>query len=160
MSAASKIVRADLRRHADIAASWREGARSTRRMRGCAFDPKAVNVYADWLAGRQGRPPDADKTVNHRAWFMVLPVLVLVAFSAVLPLMTVVNYSVQDTFGNNVLLGRPRMVRGGAPSERMWDAFLRQIAFSASSSDRDPARRLRRALHAEEGHLGHSSASC
>ncbi len=25
----------------------------------------------------------------------------LVAFSAVIPLMTVVNYSVQDTFGNN-----------------------------------------------------------
>ena len=28
--------------------------------------------------------------------------LVLVAFSAVIPLMTVVNYSVQDTFGDNV----------------------------------------------------------
>ncbi len=36
-----------------------------------------------------------------------MPVLVLVAFSAVIPLMTVVNYSVQDTFGNNcLLLGR------------------------------------------------------
>ncbi len=43
-----------------------------------------------------------DKTVNNKAWFLVLPVLVLVAFSAVIPLMTVVNYSVQDTFGNNV----------------------------------------------------------
>ena len=42
-----------------------------------------------------------DKTWNNKAWFMVLPVLVLVAFSAVIPLMTVVNYSVQDTFGNN-----------------------------------------------------------
>jgi glycerol transport system permease protein len=41
------------------------------------------------------------KTVNQKAWFMVLPVLLLVAFSAVIPLMTVVNYSVQDTFGNN-----------------------------------------------------------
>jgi len=43
-----------------------------------------------------------EKTWNNKAWFMVLPVLLLVAFSAVIPLMTVVNYSVQDTFGNNV----------------------------------------------------------
>ncbi|MEK1945075.1 MAG: sugar ABC transporter permease, partial [Ensifer adhaerens] len=42
-----------------------------------------------------------DKTWNNKAWFMVLPVLLLVAFSAIIPLMTVVNYSVQDTFGNN-----------------------------------------------------------
>ncbi len=41
------------------------------------------------------------KTVNNRAWLFVLPVFAIVAFSAVLPLMTVVNYSVQDTFGNN-----------------------------------------------------------
>ncbi len=43
-----------------------------------------------------------DKTWNNRAWFMVLPVLVLVAFNAIIPLMTVVNYSVQETFGDNV----------------------------------------------------------
>ena len=42
-----------------------------------------------------------EKIPNHKAWFLVLPVLALVAFSAVIPLMTVVNYSVQDTFGNN-----------------------------------------------------------
>ena len=42
-----------------------------------------------------------DKTINNKAWFLVLPVFLIVAFSAVLPLMTVVNYSVQDTFGNN-----------------------------------------------------------
>ena len=41
------------------------------------------------------------KIVDQRAWFLVLPVFAIVAFSAVLPLMTVVNYSVQDTFGNN-----------------------------------------------------------
>lgn len=38
-----------------------------------------------------------DKPLNNRAWLLVLPVLLLVAFSAVIPLMTVVNYSVQDT---------------------------------------------------------------
>ena len=36
------------------------------------------------------------KPVNQKAWFLVLPVLVCVAFSAILPLMVVVNYSVQD----------------------------------------------------------------
>ena len=42
-----------------------------------------------------------EKIVNQKAWLLVLPVFALVAFSAILPLMTVVNYSVQDTFGNN-----------------------------------------------------------
>jgi glycerol transport system permease protein len=38
----------------------------------------------------------AAKPVNQKAWWLILPVIVCVAFSAVLPLMTVVNYSVQD----------------------------------------------------------------
>ena len=36
------------------------------------------------------------KPVNQKAWLLILPVLICVAFSAILPLMTVVNYSVQD----------------------------------------------------------------
>ena len=40
-----------------------------------------------------------EKTQNNRAWFLVLPVVLVVAFSAVIPLMTVVNYSVQDILG-------------------------------------------------------------
>ena len=36
------------------------------------------------------------KPVTQKAWFLILPVLLCVAFSAILPLMTVVNYSVQD----------------------------------------------------------------
>jgi glycerol transport system permease protein len=39
------------------------------------------------------------KPVNQRAWFLILPVILCVAFSAILPLMTVVNYSVQDIIG-------------------------------------------------------------
>ncbi|RZU99666.1 carbohydrate ABC transporter permease [Spiribacter vilamensis] len=35
------------------------------------------------------------------AWLMVLPVVLVVAFSAIMPLMTVVNYSLQDIFGPN-----------------------------------------------------------
>ncbi len=42
------------------------------------------------------------KTYNQKAWFFVLPVLALVAFNALIPIMTVVNYSVQETFGDNV----------------------------------------------------------
>ena len=42
------------------------------------------------------------KTENQKAWFFVLPVLLLVAFNALLPIMTVVNYSMQETFGNNL----------------------------------------------------------
>jgi len=41
------------------------------------------------------------RTENQKAWFFVLPVLALVAFNALMPMMTVVNYSVQETFGNN-----------------------------------------------------------
>ncbi len=37
-----------------------------------------------------------EKPLNHRAWWLIAPVVVCVAFSAILPLMTVVNYSVQD----------------------------------------------------------------
>ncbi|WP_410218127.1 carbohydrate ABC transporter permease [Paracoccus sp. (in: a-proteobacteria)] len=72
------------------------------------------------------------KTVNHKAWLLVLPVLVLVAFSAVIPLMTVVNYSVQDTFGNNVFFWNGLgWFSDLLQSERMWNALGRQLAFSA-----------------------------
>ena len=40
-----------------------------------------------------------DKPTNQRAWLLVLPVVLVVTFSAVVPLMTVVNYSVQDILG-------------------------------------------------------------
>ncbi len=72
-----------------------------------------------------------NKTVNQKAWFLILPVLLLVAFSAVIPLMTVVNYSVQDTFGNNQFFWAGlEWFREMMSSERMWDALGRQISFS------------------------------
>ena len=52
-------------------------------------------------APRRGRRRDGEDPQPERAWLLVLPVFAIVAFSAVIPLMTVVNYSVQDTFGNN-----------------------------------------------------------
>jgi glycerol transport system permease protein len=73
-----------------------------------------------------------EKTVNHKAWFLVLPVLVLVAFSAVIPLMTVVNYSVQDTFGNNQFFwAGVEWFDEMLHSKRLWDALGRQLIFSA-----------------------------
>src|SRR6056297_2580157 len=73
-----------------------------------------------------------EKTVNQKAWFLVLPVLALVAFSAVIPLMTVVNYSVQDTFGGNQFFWTGlEWFRELLDSERMWNALGRQLAFSS-----------------------------
>ena len=72
-----------------------------------------------------------DKTWNNKAWFLVLPVLVLVAFSAVIPLMTVVNYSVQDTFGNNVFFwAGTEWFEELLASDRFWEAMVRNLIFS------------------------------
>ncbi|KGF70512.1 ABC transporter permease [Hoeflea sp. BAL378] len=72
-----------------------------------------------------------DKSWNNKAWFMVLPMLLLVAFSAVIPLMTVVNYSVQDTFGNNQFFwAGTAWFSDVLSSSRFHDALLRNLAFS------------------------------
>ena len=42
------------------------------------------------------------KSQYQKGWLFVLPVLLLVAFNALIPMMTVVNYSVQETFSNNL----------------------------------------------------------
>jgi glycerol transport system permease protein len=73
-----------------------------------------------------------EKTQNNKAWFLVLPVLVLVAFSAVLPLMTVVNYAFQDTFGQNEFFWAGfDWFEEWLESDRLWDSLQRQILFSA-----------------------------
>ncbi|WP_022953516.1 carbohydrate ABC transporter permease [Leucothrix mucor] len=72
-----------------------------------------------------------NKTWNNKAWFMVLPVVILVAFSAVIPLMTVVNYSIQDTFGNNqFFFAGFEWFEEILRSERFHDALGRQFLFS------------------------------
>ncbi|MCL4068874.1 sugar ABC transporter permease [Pseudomonas sp. GX19020] len=73
-----------------------------------------------------------EKTQNNRAWFLVIPVLILVAFSAVIPLMTVVNYAFNDTFGSNDFFWAglewfDEMIH----SERLHGALGRQVMFSA-----------------------------
>ncbi|MEH7828470.1 carbohydrate ABC transporter permease [Gemmobacter denitrificans] len=72
-----------------------------------------------------------DKTINNKAWFLVLPVLVLVAFSAVIPLMTVVNYSLNDTFGNNQFFWAGlEWFEEMVTSSRLHEALGRQVLFS------------------------------
>jgi glycerol transport system permease protein len=72
-----------------------------------------------------------DKTLNNRAWFMVLPVLLLVAFNALIPLMTVVNYSVQETFGGNIFFFHGvGWFQDVLQSDRFHAALGRQLAFT------------------------------
>ncbi len=74
-----------------------------------------------------------EKTLNNRAWFMVLPVLLLVAFNAVIPLMTVVNYSVQETFGGNVFFFHGvGWFQDVLQSDRFHAALGRQLVFTFS----------------------------
>jgi len=73
------------------------------------------------------------KPVDHKAWLLILPVVVCVAFSAILPLMTVVNYSVQDIISpeRRVFVGTEwfkMVMRDG----ELHDALLRQITFSVA----------------------------
>jgi glycerol transport system permease protein len=74
----------------------------------------------------------SSKTVNQKAWFLVAPVFALVAFNALIPLMTVVNFSVQETFGDNVFTwSGVTWFEQVLHSERFHGALLRQIIFSA-----------------------------
>jgi glycerol transport system permease protein len=74
-----------------------------------------------------------NKTANSKAWWFVVPVLVLVAFNAFIPLMTVVNYAFQETFGDNVFFWEgttwfEQVLR----SDRFHDALGRQLLFTAT----------------------------
>ncbi|MGB0722629.1 MAG: carbohydrate ABC transporter permease [Gammaproteobacteria bacterium] len=71
------------------------------------------------------------KTTNQKAWFLVLPVVLLVAFNAVIPLMTVVNYSVQETFGDNLFFFEGmKWFEQVLASERFHDSLIRQLQFT------------------------------
>lgn len=72
-----------------------------------------------------------NKPINQKAWWLVLPVLVCVAFSAIIPLMTVVNYSVQDIISpdRRVFVGTEWFASVMRDSE-LHEALLRQLGFS------------------------------
>jgi glycerol transport system permease protein len=74
-----------------------------------------------------------NKPVNQKAWFLILPVLLCVAFSAIMPLMTVVNYSVQDIISpeRRVFVGTEwfaNVMRDADLHAALW----RQLMFSLS----------------------------
>ena len=74
-----------------------------------------------------------NKTTYQKAWILVIPVVVLVAFNALIPLMTVVNYSVQETFGSNVFFWEGvKWFEQVLNSSRFHESFLRQIFFTGT----------------------------
>ncbi len=73
------------------------------------------------------------KIPNNKAWWLVLPMFLLVAFSAIIPLMTVVNYSLQDIFDQNTayFVG-VEWYQEVLRDTRLHDSLLRQFGFSFS----------------------------
>ncbi|MCB5160459.1 carbohydrate ABC transporter permease [Marinomonas algarum] len=71
------------------------------------------------------------KVENNKAWFLVMPVFLIVAFSAIIPLMTVVNYSVQDIFDpyTRYFVGTEWFKQVMLDS-RLHEALLRQFLYS------------------------------
>ena len=74
-----------------------------------------------------------NKIPNNKAWWLVLPMFLLVAFSAIIPLMTVVNYSLQDIFDQNTayFVG-VEWYQETLRNTRLHDSLLRQFGFSFS----------------------------
>ena len=71
------------------------------------------------------------KVQNNKAWWLVLPVFLLVAFSAIIPMMTVVNYSVQDIFdqSSRYFVGTD-WFKQVLQDPRLHDSLLRQFIYS------------------------------
>lgn len=73
-----------------------------------------------------------NKWHDNKAWFLVTPVLIVVCFSAIIPLMTVVNYSVQDIMGpGQSLFVGTEWYEKTLHDHRLHDALLLQFLFSA-----------------------------
>lgn len=72
-----------------------------------------------------------NKIESNKGWLFVLPVFVIVAFSAIIPLMTVVNYSVQDVFDTNTrFFTGTEWYREMLNNPNLRAALGRQFAFS------------------------------
>lgn len=71
------------------------------------------------------------KKKNNKAWFLVLPVVFVVAFTAIIPLMAVANYSLQDIQGasNRMFVGLDFFKRV-ATDPNIQDAFVRNVNLS------------------------------
>jgi len=72
-----------------------------------------------------------NKWGDNKAWFLVIPVLVFVCFSAIIPLMTVINYSVQDILDpDQALFVGTEWYKKVLHDYRLHDALWRQFLFS------------------------------
>ena len=80
-----------------------------------------------------------DKPLYNRAWFFVLPVLALVLFASIVPMMTVINYSIQDSMGENNFFWngdawfRDLLDPSTEIGARFADALVRTFAFSMAA---------------------------
>lgn len=72
------------------------------------------------------------KPYDNRAWFLVLPALVIMTFVGILPLVAVTNYSFQDLFSlNNPYWVGLDWYRNIVTSERFYASLARSFLFSA-----------------------------
>lgn len=71
------------------------------------------------------------KRKNNKAWFLVLPVVIVVAFTAIIPIMTVANYAVQDVLSptNRLFVGL-EFFKAIANDPKILAAFQRNLVFS------------------------------
>lgn len=72
-----------------------------------------------------------NRLVNNKAWFLVLPALLLVAFTSLIPFMAVVNYSFQIVFSmQNHALNGWEAFREALTNEEFRSALGRQVMFT------------------------------
>jgi glycerol transport system permease protein len=89
-------------------------------------------VTGDPPAPEAGESRADPRRRDNRAWLLVLPVVVSVAFTAVIPLMTVVNFSVQDIFSpSDRLFVGLEWFRSVSRDPEVRAAFVRTLLFSA-----------------------------
>jgi glycerol transport system permease protein len=70
------------------------------------------------------------KPRDNRAWLFVIPVVISVSFTAIVPLVIVVNYSVQDIFGGNRLFVGSEWFRDVLTDPAVRASFGRTLRFS------------------------------
>jgi len=72
------------------------------------------------------------KPIKNRSWIFILPALVLVGGSTIIPLITIVNFSVHDVFyGNDFIWVGPKWFIQVLNSKEFYHTLLRTFAFSA-----------------------------
>ena len=72
------------------------------------------------------------KQIKQRSFLFVLPALLVVGGSSILPFVAIVNFSVQDVFyGNDFIWVGPKWFIQVLGSREFYDTLLRTFAFSA-----------------------------